>query len=114
MSLLPKRRWLRFSIRTLLVAVTIFCVWLGREWRIVEERKVVRDLVLSRAIQSPFGRNVGITLIKPSWSSSPPPRPSWIRRLMGDTELPLTSAGRFTAQELERMRKAFPEAKLGE
>jgi hypothetical protein len=25
----PKHRWLTFSTRTLLIAVTIFCVWLG-------------------------------------------------------------------------------------
>jgi hypothetical protein len=29
MKLMPKRRWLRYSIRTLLAALTIFCVWLG-------------------------------------------------------------------------------------
>lgn len=25
------RRWLRFSLRTLLIAVTVFCLWLGRQ-----------------------------------------------------------------------------------
>src|SRR5690242_12542980 len=38
MSNKPNRRWLRFSIRTLLVAVTIFCVWLGWQVSIVRER----------------------------------------------------------------------------
>jgi len=33
----PKRRWLSFSIRTLLIAVTIFCVWLGWQVSIVRE-----------------------------------------------------------------------------
>jgi len=25
----PRRRWLRFSLRTLFAVVTVFCVWLG-------------------------------------------------------------------------------------
>ena len=26
---LPRRRWLRFSLRSLLILITILCVWLG-------------------------------------------------------------------------------------
>ena len=38
----PKRRWLRFSVRTLLAAVTIVCLWLGWQVSIVQERKMAR------------------------------------------------------------------------
>ena len=27
-----KRRWFQFSLRTLMIAVTLFTVWLGLEW----------------------------------------------------------------------------------
>src|SRR5215213_2601796 len=39
MRLFPKRRWLRYSIRTLLIAVMVFCVWLGWQVSIVRERR---------------------------------------------------------------------------
>ena len=45
----PKRRWLTFSLRTLLLAVMIFCVWLGWQWRIVRERELVRALIAERS-----------------------------------------------------------------
>ena len=41
----PKRRWFRFSLRTLLVTVTLLCVWLGWQARIVQERKGLLELL---------------------------------------------------------------------
>ena len=37
----PKRRWLRYSIRMLLVAVTIVCVWLAWQLHQVRERRAL-------------------------------------------------------------------------
>jgi hypothetical protein len=37
----PKRRWLRYSIRTLLVAVTIFCAWLSYQLNWIQQREAV-------------------------------------------------------------------------
>ena len=34
----PKRRWLRFSIRTMLLAVTVLCIWMGRQVQITKQR----------------------------------------------------------------------------
>src|SRR5262245_53532355 len=42
MTASPKRRWLRFSLRSLLIVVTIFGVWLGWELQIVRHRKAER------------------------------------------------------------------------
>jgi hypothetical protein len=47
-TLLRKRRWLKFSIRTLLVAVTLLCVflsWLAWQIRIVGERAELVRLI---------------------------------------------------------------------
>jgi hypothetical protein len=38
----PRRRWFRFSLRTLLIAVTLLCVWLGYETtQAVRQRRAV-------------------------------------------------------------------------
>jgi hypothetical protein len=34
----PKRRWFRFSLRTLFVLVTVFCVWLGFQFNWIYRR----------------------------------------------------------------------------
>jgi len=39
----PKRRWLRFSLRTFLIVLTIFCVWLGWYlYRVEQQRNAVK------------------------------------------------------------------------
>jgi len=38
----PKRRWFRFSLRTLFVVVTVFAVWLGWNVNIVQQRRAAR------------------------------------------------------------------------
>ena len=38
----PKRRWLRFSLRTFLIVVTILCVWFGFAYRVERQREAVR------------------------------------------------------------------------
>jgi hypothetical protein len=45
---MPRRRWLHFSIRTLLVAVTIFCVWLGyyANWQLQRAAAVSHEPVV--------------------------------------------------------------------
>jgi hypothetical protein len=38
----PKRRWFRFSLRTFLIAITLFGAWLG--WNIFEAKKGISTL----------------------------------------------------------------------
>src|SRR5215213_11927197 len=45
MRFLPKHRWLRYSVRTLLLAVTLVCLWLGWKVSIVRERKALIELL---------------------------------------------------------------------
>src|SRR5262245_26150816 len=42
MSEKPGRRWFRFSLRTMLVCVTLLCCWLAWETGVVHERKALR------------------------------------------------------------------------
>jgi hypothetical protein len=100
----PNRRWLRYSIRTLLIAITILCVWLGWNYRIVEERKAVMKLIESRG---------GHIIAGDPFSSPPeyPPDVSWIRTLLGDEgryafDLPES----MPDEERARVIQAFPEA----
>ena len=41
----PKRRWFRFSLRTLFIAMTVFCLWLGWNVQIVHERNAMRHKI---------------------------------------------------------------------
>jgi hypothetical protein len=38
---IPNRRWLRFSLRTLFVVVTVFCVWLGYHVNWIHQRRAL-------------------------------------------------------------------------
>ena len=35
----PKRRWFRFSLRTMFVVVTVLCVWLGYQLNWIRQRR---------------------------------------------------------------------------
>jgi len=37
----PKRRWFRFSLRTLFVVVTVFCLWLGYHVNWMQQRRAL-------------------------------------------------------------------------
>ena len=74
-------RWARFSLRTLLVAITLFAVWIG--WtmkRIREQERAVQR------IQELGGTVTYDYQIDDAWNKVPfaePPGPQWIRRLLG-------------------------------
>jgi hypothetical protein len=93
-----KRRWLRFSVRTLLVAVTICCVWLGWQVSIVRERKAAVKLLDHLAGPVSFSGYVD------------PPYVNIVRRMLGDVP-PLYSLHIYdaTLDEIQRIKNAFPE-----
>ena len=45
MTIALKRRWLRYSLRTLFVVVTVVAIWLGLELKFIRER---RDFLVTR------------------------------------------------------------------
>ena len=70
------RSWLRFSLRSMLIAVTIFAVWLGWELSYIRERQAwIREntsVVIIYAVRFPSD---------PTWRGAHIP---WWRRWMGD------------------------------
>jgi hypothetical protein len=95
------RRWLRFSVRTLLIAVTIFCVWLGWQVQIVRERKACLRWIAINNHQ----------FAEPLSPSPPRYALSWHRRMLGDSGLMLLILrAEITDADLKRLQRAFPEA----
>src|SRR5437016_1227395 len=101
--LTSSRRWLSFSFRTLLLVITILCIGLGWQWRIVQEHKAVIRLVLERGAFSFRAHDPG-----------DPNELSWIRQLFGDEE-PYGSFivhQRLSDDEKVRIKRAYPDANL--
>ena len=107
MRLFPKRRWLRFSVRTLLIAVTIFCVWLGWQVSIVREREA-----LTKVVTDAGGHCVLRYVVNVELELSRIDR-FFIRRWMGDREW--KSIGFDVIPDpalLQKVERAFPEAAI--
>src|SRR6185295_19980991 len=92
----PRRRWFRFSLRTLLVVVTLLCVWLGWQIHAVRQRSaIIAELratgVYGLPVWTPkYGWfNPVIDHIFSGEESlvregQKPSRPDWVRKLFGD------------------------------
>ena len=74
----PKRRWMQFSLRTLLIVVTVFCIgfgWLGLKLK--EGREQRNAIVAIRELGGRIGYEHEV-------DRSNPPGPEWLRQLIGD------------------------------
>jgi hypothetical protein len=105
------RRWTRFSVRTLLLAVTLLCVWLGWQAYIVRERKELRTLIQNRGgwidqsvNDDPFLDDTGIVPL--------PPDLPMVRQWLGDENVHriILIGDAVTVGERARIERAFPEA----
>ena len=112
-----KRRWLRFSLRTLFVVVTLLAVGIGWLTSIVQARRAIRA-ELERHAGPSFDPYKAIIWEQGSisefsgrtWTPNPIP---WYRRLLGDEPvgtlgLPIDA----TEEDRRRIQAAFPEAIL--
>src|SRR5262245_15433970 len=86
METMPKRRWSRFSLRTLLVLVSIASAGFG--WLGVKVRQAQQQREAVKAIQ-----NLGALEVRYDYQMTPdgkfdnvtlPPGPVWLRKLLGD------------------------------
>jgi len=72
----PRRRWFQFSLRTLLVLLTVLCVWLGVT---VNRARKQREAVA--AIEALGGY---VRYEYQYGSGQEPPGPKWLRELIGE------------------------------
>jgi hypothetical protein len=96
------RRRFQFSLRTLLIGVTLFCIfgaWFGNQVRIVIQRRaIIRN--------EPISAMIPARELVPGRADIP-----WIRRLLGDKDCFVIWADQtVTDEDLERYKAAFPEA----
>jgi hypothetical protein len=100
-----KRRWFQFSLRTLLIVVTLLAAICGivtPEWKFASERAAL----IERTVAA--GGIVGK-------SDAPLPNgPNWIQRALGDSVIEFIAAPALaTDEELSQLRTMFPEAQIG-
>jgi hypothetical protein len=78
-----KRRWFQFSLRSLMIGVTLLAVplgYVGWQAKIVRDRKSWRDAIVR------LGGSVSPQRPRPPGGAAaqPVPQPNWLRRLLGD------------------------------
>ena len=111
----PKRRWFRFSLRTLFVVVTVFGFWLGWQLSIVRERKAVLSEIQRVSSPGDFSElSVSVLEGKDNYGSLPEyARVSRIRRCLGDNSYWFINLPEKLSPTLvERTEYVFPEANL--
>jgi hypothetical protein len=112
------RPWLRFSLRALLVSITLLCSFLAWETHVVRTRKQLREATAGKfAFQT--AHEFDTMPIMYAMGVEPPPtaRIFFVREWLGDEAIQSISywkpdaktAGQF-ADELKFYEQAFPEA----
>ena len=103
----PKRRWFRFGLPTLFVAVTVIACFLGWQVNIVRQRRVILDTI-GRANEG-VKYNLRGGLFR---RFDEPSVPFW-REWLGDKpvlNIVLWEYEPFTPSEIETIKQLFPEA----
>jgi hypothetical protein len=96
-----KRRWFRFSLRTMFVLVTVLCIWLGHSLTWIRQRHAV-----FHRHHPPLG--MSRNGIRTDYANAP-----WSIRLLGEPGAVAILLKRGTnAAERERIQELFPEAKI--
>jgi hypothetical protein len=120
MIAIPKRRWFRFSLRTMFIFVTIIDVWLGFQVSTVYHRKRLLSRLDPAVGRYPTFKTVmrrddefgnGPAVLEGEFSMDGEHQPSWIRRALGDHFVPVILLPEsMTPEEVRAYRDAFPES----
>lgn len=111
----PRRRWFRYSLRSLFVVVTLLCCWLAWESSVVRQRRTV--LVELRTKPAFRVTTVKEYLRRFPGNVTPPnfTEVSLLRSWLGDEAIAELWYSRYMPDysdaELSRLKKVFPEAK---
>ncbi len=118
--------WLRFSLRALLVVITILCCWLGWETSVVRARKKMRTEASTAGYHfqtaGEYAQQIQ-PLLTPVGPGSPPPptfpptaRVSFVRRVLGDEAIQTVwyYGNIYPQEKFARLQKTFPEARFDE
>ena len=106
----PRRRWFRFSLRTLFVVVTVFCDW-TRGWFVYQLNWIWhRHAFLNESYtRSPEGWLEGSLL--PDFD--PPEKTPWTLRLFGEEPISYICIIPYKGPEyVARCKELFPEAEV--
>ena len=77
----PKRRWFRFSLKTFVVVLTLFCVWLGLlVYRVNKQREAIQWV---REHGGYVYYDYQFELLGGVIDDAEPPGPDWLRELIG-------------------------------
>jgi hypothetical protein len=114
MSDAPRKHRFRYNLRTLMLVVTLLCLWLGWEFNAIQERRaIVEWTVANDGLVYNGGSHIGF--FDGSFSTltfTPASMPFW-RRWMGDVAaLEITLPASATARDHRRAQRAFPEARV--
>ena len=102
-----RHRWLRFSLRGLLIGVTLVAIWLGWNVHVVRQRKAaLAELKEFRPVVKNTSRE-DLYFINEK-------KLFFVRKLMGDAHVDLFMFGSVISEsEKERLKALFPEAEIG-
>jgi hypothetical protein len=112
----PNRQWLTFNFRTMLIAVTILCSWLGWQANRVWERRTMRAWIRNQggfvAKQGEVVPGPMLNMFRTRVAGHSREIP-WLRRQLGDFRIRyvLTSTS-WTDDEIDRVAAMFPEADI--
>jgi hypothetical protein len=106
----PKHRWFRFSLRTLLVLMTVLCVWLG--FKVNAARRQKEAVLAIREAGAMILFDYQLTPVPGSKqkkfdATRSPPAPVWLRKLLGDE-----SFGNVTIVQLHTLDLPGPPGRL--
>lgn len=113
------RRWFSFSLRSLLLVMTVVCIWLAWESSVVRQRR----RMLTRLQTSPAFQITTAKTWATIFAGGPPPSQPvatipTVRRWLGDEAIQEIGYFRhmqgFSDVDVERVARLFPEAKVQE
>ena len=77
----PRRRWLQFSLRTLLVVVTVFCIWMWIATKRAREQRWAVEAILKAGGTVAYRHEY---FPMSPYPPSDPPGPDWLRQWFGN------------------------------